>query len=343
MPATAQELADRLLDAQVAYVIDELSEDRLHEALTRVVDDLLALAENLVLAEVLDPARVKVVARRVADQSVGSPLVADLVEQFADAFYGMPASDEHELGSVIARERIDALLTKVLSMRTLRDRALDRLAESPAVSAVAAQFVSKIISDVLAQNRAMAQKLPGMSSLLSLGTSAASVVRNPLDQLLGDAAGRSAQYAVRRTNSAAREVIDDAPVRDAVMEVWDLHANEPVGELRAYLEEQDLRELAALVHQLVLDARDSAWFGEVLDACVDVVFARYGEWDLASLLTEAGVQRDALVDDLSALGPPLLAAMKEDGRLDALLRERLRPFFRSPAVEALLTDAVEQR
>lgn len=339
MTAAASDLAERLLEAQVDYLLAELSDDRLPDVVARTVDDVLNVAGNLVLADAVDPERVKVVVRRVADRGVGSPLVADLVEQFADALFGLPASDEHQLGSVVGRERVAALVDKVLSMRTFHDRALDRLAESPAVSIVATKFVSKIISDFLAENRAMAQKLPGMSSLLSLGTSAASVVRNPLDQLFGGAAGRSAQYAMRRTNSAARDLFDEAPLRDAAMEVWDLQAQEPVAALRAYLEEQDLRELAALVLSLVVDVRDSAFFGEVLDACVDVLFARYGQWDLASLLAEAGVDRDELVTDLVGLAAPVLDAARQDGQLREVLRARLAPFFHSPAVAAILSDA----
>jgi hypothetical protein len=339
MSTPARDLAERLLDAQVDYLVAELTGDQLPILVGHTVDDVLEIAGNLVLGDVVEPDRVKAAARHLADSAVGSPLVADLVEQFAEALYALPASDEHELGSVVGREGVAALVDKLLSMRVLRDRALDRLAESPAVSVLATKFVSKIIADFVAQNRAMAQKVPGMSSLLSLGTSAASVVRNPLDQFLGDAAERSAQYAMRRTNSAARDVFDEAPVREAAMEVWDLHAREPVGALRAYLEEEDLRELATLIHDLVLDARDSAFFGEVLDACVDVVFARYGEWDLASLLTELGIERDELVVHLVALAGPLLDAVGRDGRLRELLRARLAPFYHSPTVAALLAEA----
>lgn len=339
MTASPSDLADRLLDAQVDYLLAELTGEQLSDVVGATVDDALRVAGNLVLAETIDPARVKALARHIAERAVGSPLASDLVEQFAEALYGLDAADEHDLGSVIERERVAALVDKVLSMRTFHDRALDRLAESPAVSTVATKFVSKIISDFLAQNRAMAQRVPGMSSLLSLGTSAASVVRNPLDQLLGDAAGRSAQYAMRRTNSAARDLFDEAPLREAALEVWDLHANEPVGALREYLEEQDLRELALLVHSLILDARNSAFFGDVLDACVDVVFARYGEWDLASLVTEAGVDRDELVAHLVALSGPVLDAAQRDGELRLMLRRRLEPFFHSPAVATLLAEA----
>jgi hypothetical protein len=335
----ARELADGLLEAQVQFILDELSGARLREVIGQAVDDVLDIASRQVLGVVVDAERVKLVVRRIGDRAVGSPLVADLVEQISDALYAVEASDEHLLEAVVPRERVDAIVVKVLSMRTAQDRAMDRLAQSPLVSALAATFVSKIIADFVAQNRAMAQKVPGMSSLFSLGTSAANMVRNPLDQFFGDAAERSAQYAMRRTNNAIRDLVTDARLREAAMEVWDLQAQEPVGALRDYLEEQDLRELARLGYELLLDARGTAFFGEMLDACVEVVFARYGEWDLAGLLTEVGIERDAVVDDLIELAEPIVEAAKSDGALADLIRARLEPFFHSAPVLALLDAA----
>ena len=51
-------------------------------------------------------------------------------------------------------------------------------------------------------------------------------------------------------------------------------------------------------------------------------YARYGEWSVAALLGEAGVDRDDLIADLQALVPPAIEAAKEDGRLAALIRAR---------------------
>lgn len=336
MSTAARDLADRLLDAQVDFLLDELSPERLPEVIATAVDDLLELAGGMVLQDVVDAERLKLVVRRVAERSVGSPLVADLAAEIADALDGLDAADDHRLDAVVDRDHVDALVTKLVGMRTLQNRALDRLAESPAVAGIASAFVARFLADVVAQNRAMAQRVPGMSSLLSLGTSAAGMVRNPFDQLLGDAAGRSAQFALRRSNGARRELVDQATLRQAALEVWDLHADEPVGALRSYFEDGELRELVELGLALVSATAATPFAGAALDACIDVLFARYGEWDLASLLTEAGVERDDLVADLTAFAPRVVDAAKADGRLAALLRARLEPFFHSERVLALL-------
>jgi hypothetical protein len=332
-----KDIANQLLDAQVEFVLAEFSGKRLTQVIKRDVTDLLALAEQLTVADVVDPDQVKGAARRLVERVGGSELLEDLVSALSDAIYDLSASEDYNLGEVVERDPVEALVAKVLSMHTLQDRALDRMAESPLVAAVATRFVTKIVGDFLQQNRQMAERLPGAKSLISFGMGAASKVRSAtVDQFLGDAAGKSTQFAIRRTNSAMRDLVREAPLQGAAMEIWDLHADEPISDLRGYLSKAELRELAVLVHEIVSSARSTEYTGHLVDECVDVFFERYGDRDLASLLPELGISRDDVLDDALRFVPPLIEAAKQTGRLDALIRARLEPFFASKQVLAIL-------
>lgn len=341
--ADAATLAQRLLDAQVAWVVGELSGKRFAAMVARDVDDFLEVGSSLVLADVVAADTVKAVARRLVDVIGGSAVVADMGPAASDALYDLAASDEQLLGEVISRDTVDALVAKLLGMHQLQDRAMERLTESPLVASIASRYVTKLVGDFLQQNRERAEKLPGVSSLFSLGLGAASKVRGATDQFLGDAQARSAQFAMRRSNSAMREMIRDAPVHEAVMEVWDLQAAEPVGELRAYLTAQDLRELLAIVHELVTTARNHEFTGLLIDECIDVFFTKYGALDVVGLLAELGIDRAVIVDEILAFAPPVIKSLRDDGRLDALVRARLEPFYSSEATLALLAGTEVRR
>ena len=332
----AKHVADKLLDAQVDFVLHELSGKRLAQIITRDVDDLLDLAESLTVSDVLDADAVKTVVRRVADQVGGSDLASDFVLALSEAIYDLSASENYNLGDVADREPVEALIVKVLSMQTLHERALQRMNESPLVAKVAQRFVGTIVSDFVAQNRQLAERLPGGKSLFSLGTSAARTVGRV--GFVGAAADKGTQLAIKQTTGAMRDMIKEAPLQGAAMELWDLHADEPISDLREYLSKQDLREIVVLVHELVRRARGSEFVGEAIDECVDVLLERYGSRDLASLLPELGLSRDDLVNDLRALLPPLIEAAKADGRLEALVRARLEPFFASKKVQTILAS-----
>jgi hypothetical protein len=334
--------AGQLLDAQVAYVLAELAPGRLAEVVARDIDDLFDVASRVTVADVADPSAIKRVGRRLVAQVSRSAVVTDLAGAFADAIYDMSAGDQYLLGDVLDRDAVLALVQHVLSLRTLSDRALDRLTESPLVATIASRFVAKIVGDFMQQNRARAEKLPGMSTMLNIGTGAVSKVRGAtdrhLEQLLGDAAGKGALYALKRTNNAIRELLRDAPIEEAAMQLWDLHADEPISDLRSYLSRAELREFVLRVHAVVASARDTEFAGELVDVVVDVFFEQYGQYDVARLVGELGITRDDVVADAVAIVEPLVAAVRADGTLERLIRARLEPFFHSAAVEAILAD-----
>jgi hypothetical protein len=331
---TAKDTAAQLLDAQVEFVLHELTGKRLATVIARDVDDLLDIAGELTVAEVVDADAAKGVLRGIAERLGGGALIADAALVLSDAIYDLPASADHELGSVVDRDPVEALIVKLLNMQRLHEEAMRRLNHSPLVATVAAKFIGKIAADFVAQQRQMAERVPGAKSLFSLGQSAANkVLSNPM---VGDAANKGAKMAIKQTNSAVREVLKDAPLRGAAMEIWDLHADAPISDLRAYLTKQDLREIVVLVHAIITSGRASEWVGELVDACVDALLERYGERDVASLLTEAGITRDDVVADLRALLPPVIEAAKADGRLEEFVRARLKPFFASKKVQTIL-------
>ena len=140
------------------YLLGELSGERLAETVSRDVDDALKIAEKLTVAEVLDRDRAKAVARKYVALAGDSAVIELLAKELAQAVYQLAAADDHKLGEVIGREHVEALVDKVLSMHTLRDRLLERLADSPVVASVASWFVNKIVTDFLQHNQEIAER-----------------------------------------------------------------------------------------------------------------------------------------------------------------------------------------
>ncbi|MCX5046447.1 hypothetical protein OG921_25070 [Aldersonia sp. NBC_00410] len=333
---STRKLAERLLDAQVAFHLAELDGERLSAVVDRDVREALRIAETVTVAQALDREHVVATVRTIIDLVGGSALPVDLADAWAGALYDLDAADEHRLGDVVDREQVDALVATVLSMHTLHEHALDRLTDSPLVASVATSFFNKIVGDIVAQNRALAEKVPGMGSMFSLGMGAVSRVKNVSDQFLGDVAGKGAQYALRRLNGATLELIRDAPLADAAMQVWDLQAEEPMSVLREYLSRTELTELIGLIAELAVTSRNAAYIDAVVVEWVDVFFARYGEKTVTALLGEAGVSSDDLVAEVQRHAPGIVAAAKADGRLAELIRVRLAPFYASDEVLGML-------
>lgn len=343
----AQDVAAKLLDAQVDYLLAEVTGDRFAEVVARDVDDVLAVADTIVFRDVVSVEDARQTVRTVVNRIGGSPVLQDSVAVFADAIYdNIAENNDYTLGDVVDREPVEALLEKIFGMHQAQERLLERLTESPLVATAASKFVDKLIDDFMESNRQMASKVPGVGSLVSFGTNAAKSARKAAEKassgtFIGDMAGKGAMFALKRTNNAIREMLRDAPVHGAAMEFWDLHAGEPVSGLRDYLTQADLRELALLVHRIVVTTRDKEYVGVLLDECVDVFFTKYGDHTLGALLPELGLSADDIRTEILRYGPAVVEAAKRNGVLAKLIRERLAPFYTSEPVLAILAEATK--
>ena len=339
--AAENQLAEQLLDAQVAWVIAEMTGERLDEVVARDVKTIFETAPRIVVDDAVSREQVKATAHTYVAMVGDSPLIELLAAGIADAVYSLADADDHKLGEVIGRDHVEALIVKVIGMRELRERGLERLSESPVVATVASWFVNKIVTDFMQANAERAERIPGVGSIVGASRRAAKVARGQADRhlgdVLGDVAGRGAQFALLRLSNAIKETIEEAPLQDAALEIWDLQAAEPMSNLREYLSQQDLRDLVLIIHEIWLTLRDTEYFTAAVNAGIDVFFDNYGSFTVAELLNELALDPDQLTTDVQLLIPRAIEAIRESGELESIVRERLEPFWRSQQVAALLT------
>ncbi|MEV0064427.1 hypothetical protein [Nocardia sp. NPDC050718] len=334
----ARQIAERLLDAQVEFLLAEVTGERFAEVIARDVAAVLAVGDTIVFGDVVSLEQGEETVATVFDRIGGSPVIADTVGIFSDAIYDhIAANTEYTLGDVVDREPVEALLEKIFGMHQAQERILDRLTESPLVATVAARFVDKLIGDFMQANRERAEKIPGVSSLMSLGQSAANRAKKVADStFVGDLAGKGALFALKRTNNAIRDMLRDAPVHSAAMEFWDLHADEPVAGLREYLTQKDLNELVQICYEIAVTTREKEYFGMLVRECVEVFYDKYSKHTLSAMLPELGLNAEDVATEILRYGPAVIESAKRNGVLAGLIRERLEPFFFSEQVLGIL-------
>jgi len=332
--------ARRLLEAQIEFLQAEISGDRFAELVATEVDHALRAAEALTLNQVVSREQIKATAHKYATLMQIQGSIPELVGQVAERVYSHRAHDENSIGQVVARGHVAALVAKLLEMQALRGRVLHRLNESPLTIAWLSWFLHRVVTDFVSQNRARAQRVPGMTSLLSAGGQVARTVLpdsgRALDLRVQEFAEHGARFLLRRADQSVDGPVDEAALFEAVMELWDDLAGEPVSSLRDYVSKDDLEDLLVIGYEFWLDLRDTEYLRTLLAEGVDFFFDMYGDFSLRELLEESGVRRADLVEEAHRFGPRAIEALRETGLLESLLRRRLEPFFFSAEVLALL-------
>ncbi|GAC56797.1 hypothetical protein GOHSU_13_00190 [Gordonia hirsuta DSM 44140 = NBRC 16056] len=336
---TATSLAQQLLDAQVRWTLEQLRGEELTALVTDLVDDVLGTGETCTVAQLLDPADIKSLARLALTRVPASTIASTMVQSGAQILVENPAG-EYTLSELIDRQNVERLTDELLALTPILERGLDELTSSPIVASLASRFVGRIVNDVLAGNRAVAEKIPGVGSLMSLGTSVAGKAigktGEQFEQLFGETAAKGAEFAMSRLNKIIITTLNDPQTRSAVLEVFDRYADRPAGRHDRMVTAPDAIRLGGVVQDISIVAAASPPVLALIDAFIDAFFATYAGHPASVLLEDIALDRDDLVGYATSMAPRLFAAAADSGELEQIVRRRLAPFYDSPAVAEIL-------
>lgn len=332
-------LAQQLLDAQVRFHLDRLGGEQLAPTVAGIAESLLDAAGGHQIDVLVDRAAVTDIVIRSLATVPSSAAVSAIVELAVQVVRDGPA-EAYPLGEVVDRDQVEVLVDELLALNPVLERALERLTASPLVGTTASRFMGRVVAEVLQANKAVADKVPGLGSLMSFGTSAATrmvgAADKQLEGLIGDTVGKGGTFAVRRLNRIIIETLQDPTTREAVLQVWDLVAAEPVGGLGEHVATEEISGVVDAVHDLAISTLAHERVAQLAAAVVEAFFERFGGYTPTELLAELDLDRADLVADLVRIAPGVLAALEESGDLERLLREQLAAFYDSPEVAALL-------
>jgi hypothetical protein len=322
--------------------VARLTGNDLAATVSRLADGLLDASQHHQLDDLVDRDAIKTIVTRALATVPGSAAVSGIVELVTTVVYDGPA-EPYPWGDLVERERVEAVLDELLALTPVLDRALDRLTDSPLVGTMASRFMGRIVGEVLQANRAVADKVPGLGSLMSFGTTAASKVMGAADKqfegLIGDTVGKSGTFAVRRLNRIVIETLRDPTTREAVMQVWDLISQEPLTGLGEHATREEIAGVVDAVHELAVATVASEQVAHLGEVMVDGFFDRFGGYSPTELLDELDLDRAEIVADLVRIAPDVVGALRETGDLERIVRVELEPFYTSSEVIALLDGA----
>ncbi|MEE8601410.1 hypothetical protein [Euzebya tangerina] len=339
----AEALADQLLAAHVEHVVGALLAD---DSTSDLADGLLAVAAGVPLQDLLSAERVTTVVLLLLERVPPSTTASTLVATWATAVHEGPDSPV-TAADLMTRDQTAALVAEFQRAVPALRRAVEQMADSPVMGQLASGFLARVVTDVVAANRSVAERIPGMGGILSLGDRAASAVMGAAEvpmQLVGDTAGKGAAVAVRRLAAIVADTLEDPAFHLAALEVWDRASTRRLGPAGATEDGapdvDDVRRVAGLLQDLTITASTSPPVQDMAAAFVASFYDVYGEYPVTTLLEEMGLTTDEITAAVRLLVRRFARAANEHGLLESLVNDQLEPFYRSSSTIALIDEAV---
>ena len=343
MPQATPELADALLEAHVKHELAALKGAKLTRFIHEELDELLALSEQVPLNRLSSPDRVMGVIRRVVMNMELDAGIPELAGEMATEVMRAPVQAQTRLGEILSREQASAFLEEALELRHQRDRVIREIMAHPVYQELVSNVVYHGLVNYLYEDNLITRSVPGVGSMMKFGKKMANKAVPGLDETferrikawLAD----SLPGLIVRSEHFLQKALSDDELRDSITAAWMAVEDKTIAELREGLGDVELQEFVVLGYDFWLGFRQTAYFEGCAQAVVAHLFARYGDRPVNDLLKDTGVTRELIAAELEAYAIPVIDVLRDEGYLEALVRRRLTPFYRSAAAKKLLSGA----
>lgn len=330
---------EALLEAHVAFVVDQLRGAQLQPLLESLLDQGLADAADLKLEQMVTRDMIKATARTYAIELDLQGGIPELIGDIARALHAHPIHERTRLADLISQRRFEDLLDHVLALKSIRRRLVGEVIASPLYERIASDLLYNGIRDYLARSNLPAG-IPGARSALKLGRAVVKRATAGFEDAMEDGLkrhiGRSVGSVSQKTAQSLLDGEHDDALREVAVDSWQRLRELRIGELREDLSALDVEELFVTLYECWKELRGTDFIAQMIGTGIDTFFEKYGESSLADLLEDLGIDRDLMLAEALRFGPHVLTQLHAAGKLEPSVRRLLEPFYRSGKVEKIL-------
>lgn len=331
---------DKLLDAHVAFELSQWRGKALERNLKAEAVAFWAWAQEIRLDELSHPGRVQATARRLVLEMELPDALADMIADVAKHLVGLPLNRETTVADVLDENVYDEGVELLIELQSLREALIKASMESPVFAAMASEVLYQGIKDYVFSDSGVLKAIPGVSSLISRGTSA---VNKRMPKLEAEVEKRVRSFletnmtrTLKRSETFLLETLTAERIRAIAAELWDAIADVRLS-AGDTLADDDIDRLAEYGLTVWRQLRETEYLEQMIDAGIARFFELYGRRPVAELLESVGVTEKLIRQEAVAQLPPLVEVALEADYLEAFLRRRLEPFYHSrQAAKALV-------
>ena len=334
-PKKMNEKAAKLLDAHVAFVIEQVTGDSFSDLVEEHVDAALEDVSKLKLKDVVSAKQVKQTARFYAAEMDIAPGIPELVGDISRRVYNHPGHDRTRLEDLLSDKEFREFARKIAEMKELRERIIREAISNPMYADMIGDVLYHGIKNYLANNP-LTKNIPGAQSLMKIGKGLMDKTTPNLEEGLKKYVNQNTASSLRESEHFLHKHLNDDAIYDSAVDIWTKIKHQKVNEFKQYIAEDDVEDAFVIGFDYWRSLREKDYYTGFIDAGVDFFFEKYGSSTLTELLDEVGVSRDMIVRDVMHYVPGVLKALQKKKLLDGVVRRGLEPFYASETAAGIL-------
>jgi hypothetical protein len=342
MTKASTDLADALLEQHVKHELSSLKGAKLRRFVAQELDELFDLASHVTLGRLTSARQVMALIRRVMINMEMDPDIPGVAGDLFTGALSAPIQKTTKLNQIITREQVSGFLEQALALKPQRERMISGIMSHPVYQQMVATVVYQGVVNFLYEDNLLTKNVPGVGSMMKFGKRMANRAVPGLDESFERRfkawLAQSLPGLIARSEEFLHKSLTDDELRDSIMAVWESLEDQTIEELHDSLGDVRMQGFLVLGYEFWLQFRKTPYFEGCAEAVVSHFFEYYGDRPVLDLLKEMGVDRELVMAEVDGLELPLVDVLREEGYLEALIRRRLTPFYKSAAAKKLLSQ-----
>ena len=330
-----------MLQAHVNHELVRFREPQLMQDIEQEVDRFYQWADAITLTQLIPQDQMLIWVRRFVVEVEQSETFQDWMVEQSRRFHAFEPNQHNNLETLVTRDVFDGFATKTIQLKKLRDALIQFALQSSAYHAYISEVVCAFMKEYIVRENLLAQKVPGVSSLLKMGKSAVNRAMPGLEDTLESSMKAFIQANLGRVAKLSEQFLianlDQDSLSKLTNGLWQTVAFRPVADYLGYLSDDDLAGFAQEVLVLWQHFRATPYCEQLLVDWVGAFYARFGSQPLAQVLGDLGLEQSLVRDSVKELLVSFCRSALASGYLEERIRERLSDFYNSEQAAAILS------
>lgn len=340
-------LLEKLLEAHVQHELGRFKSKKYRQTIREETAAVFRWIQKITLRDILSPEQVvALIARNAVEMPIAGG-VTELTGEMSRRVLTAPVNQETALEDIFRRKTYDDFVDKIGGLDHARKDVIHRLVHS----SVYAQQISEVlfigIKEYLLEENIIAQKVPGVSSLIKLGKFAVNKTLHPLEVAVEKTVKayieKNLEGTIRRSEKSLNAWFDEAHIIEMGEDIWDSVSRNPLSEYFRMLDGNDMEDFIVIGYEFWLHFRKTPYFRKIYTDLVYFFFEKYGNRELAVIAEDVGVTEKMVVNELAQTLSRSIDTALSTGYLEERIRARLENFYTSPTAAAVVAGGAAAR
>lgn len=335
--------AQKLLDAQVAYTLHQLSGDQIQKTIGDETKLIYQWVAKQNLSDIFSQERVKAFGQRLIEDASVSDSTKAYFESLIKAVLDDIAKEDIEIDDLITKNTWDRIVEKVVEQRKFREEIVHKITTNQFYGEMLSEIIYNSIKSFTQQSPMGSSSDKGLGGLFNVGKgllgAALSGMEDTIDKNVKKFLSDNINKTLRDSEKIIHKRLTDENIRKGANKLWDkldeLNFKELAEKAKKYTS-SGKDSTSDLVAAVAMEMKNSSAINHINEVILNHFYTTYGNQPIQVLMEGLNITEEKIVRESINIAEDILGRMNATGFLEERIREQLQPFYESKEVQSIL-------